>query len=185
MDARHREQGPASGGWMCRSRCVVARPLSPIANGQQRSQSANSLLARLLNWAGWNRRLLLFNLSSFSRVLLCTSPRGLFASLPMLARLASRSGCTRATPALLLSSPANTSSRLVPQRTLSSTASPPPPSRLRRYAVRTVLAALGLGVAYELDKEYHASAIIRNVRTLWTVSKPIVFFYTPISLRVI
>ena len=112
-----------------------------------------------------------------SRVLFCACGLVGSTSLPMLARLPSRSGRVRATPALLLSSPANTSSRIsrfVPQRTLSSTASPPPPSRLRRYAVRTALAALGLGVAYELDKEYHASAIIRNVRTLWTVSNPLV-----------
>ncbi|TBU43047.1 ABC1-domain-containing protein [Dichomitus squalens] len=43
-----------------------------------------------------------------------------------------------------------------------------PRSLLQRYALRTAIAALGLGIAYEVDKELHASAIIRNLRTLWT-----------------
>ncbi|PPQ72125.1 hypothetical protein CVT26_006865 [Gymnopilus dilepis] len=49
---------------------------------------------------------------------------------------------------------------------------PPPlpwkPGRLRKYATRTGYAILGLGAAYEVDKHYNASAVFRNLRTLWT-----------------
>ena len=98
----------------------------------------------------------------------------------MLARLQSRSSRARPRSAFLPTSHTNSPSlsRLVSRRPLSSTTTPPPSSRLRRYAVRTAVAAFGLGVAYELDKELHASAIIRNLRTLWTVSTPS-SLYTP------
>ena len=43
-------------------------------------------------------------------------------------------------------------------------------SRLQRYARRTVLTLVGMGLAYGLDRELNASAIVRNLRTMWTVS---------------
>ena len=42
-------------------------------------------------------------------------------------------------------------------------------------ALRTALAVVGFSVAYEVDRELHASAIIRNLRTLWTVSHDVLF----------
>ncbi|KAI0763799.1 atypical/ABC1/ABC1-B protein kinase [Trametes elegans] len=41
-------------------------------------------------------------------------------------------------------------------------------SRLQRYTRRTAYVLLGLGAAYGLDRQFNASAIGRNVRTLWT-----------------
>ncbi|KAI0751690.1 ABC1-domain-containing protein [Daedaleopsis nitida] len=41
-------------------------------------------------------------------------------------------------------------------------------SRLRRYARRGLYVLVGLGVAYEVDREFNASAIRRNLRTAWT-----------------
>ncbi|KAI6152704.1 ABC1 family-domain-containing protein [Pisolithus thermaeus] len=48
----------------------------------------------------------------------------------------------------------------------SSTASRP--SRLFCYSRRTALAVVGLGVLWFTDKQLNASAVARNVRTLWT-----------------
>ncbi|KAI0629098.1 atypical/ABC1/ABC1-B protein kinase [Trametes polyzona] len=42
------------------------------------------------------------------------------------------------------------------------------PSRLSRYARRAAYTTVGLGAAYVLDREYNASAVARNLRTLWT-----------------
>lgn len=50
-------------------------------------------------------------------------------------------------------------------------AHPPPPGRLGKYARRAGYVVLGLGTAYEVDKHYNASAIFRNLRTLWTVRR--------------
>lgn len=46
----------------------------------------------------------------------------------------------------------------------------PTPSRARKYGKRMVYLTLGLGTIYIIDKYYNASAISRNLRTLWTVS---------------
>ncbi|KAF8152294.1 ABC1 family-domain-containing protein [Crassisporium funariophilum] len=43
-----------------------------------------------------------------------------------------------------------------------------PPGRLKRYARRTGYLLAGLGTVYVVDKQYNASSIIRNLRTLWT-----------------
>ncbi|KAF9554246.1 ABC1-domain-containing protein [Agrocybe pediades] len=51
------------------------------------------------------------------------------------------------------------------------TSSPAPsrrPSRLAKYARRTGYVVAGLGMAYVVDKTYNASAIFRNLRTLYT-----------------
>ncbi|KAI0665718.1 ABC1 family-domain-containing protein [Trametes maxima] len=50
----------------------------------------------------------------------------------------------------------------------SSSSASPPPSRGRRYARRAAFVLLGLGVAYEVDRQFNASAIRRNLRTVWT-----------------
>ncbi len=57
-------------------------------------------------------------------------------------------------------------------RTLASIAAAPPrrPPRLQKYLRRTLLTLFGIGVAYVVDRELHASAINRNIRTAWTVS---------------
>ncbi|EGN97200.1 hypothetical protein SERLA73DRAFT_110371 [Serpula lacrymans var. lacrymans S7.3] len=44
----------------------------------------------------------------------------------------------------------------------------PPRSRLSKYARRSGYMALGFGTVWLVDKEYNASAIGRNFRTLWT-----------------
>ncbi|KAF5350128.1 hypothetical protein D9756_009121 [Leucocoprinus leucothites] len=52
-----------------------------------------------------------------------------------------------------------------------STTPPPPqdkPSRTLRYGRRAAYVALGLGAIYAFDKYYNASAISRNLRTVWT-----------------
>ena len=43
-------------------------------------------------------------------------------------------------------------------------------SRSQKYLRRTLLTLFGIGVAYVVDRELHASAINRNIRTAWTVS---------------
>lgn len=43
-------------------------------------------------------------------------------------------------------------------------------SHLVWYSQRTALAAVGLGVFWFADKELNASAVARNLRTLWAVS---------------
>lgn len=43
-------------------------------------------------------------------------------------------------------------------------------SQLIRYSQRTALAMVGLGVFWFADKELNASAVARNLRTLWVVS---------------
>ncbi|KAI0645341.1 ABC1 family-domain-containing protein [Trametes meyenii] len=55
-----------------------------------------------------------------------------------------------------------------PRAHASSSAATPPPARPRRYARRTAFILLGLGLAYEADRQFNASAIGRNLRTLWT-----------------
>ncbi|KAF8888371.1 hypothetical protein CPB84DRAFT_1749506 [Gymnopilus junonius] len=45
---------------------------------------------------------------------------------------------------------------------------PRKPERLKKYAKRTGYIVLGTAAAYEADKHYNASAIFRNLRTLWT-----------------
>ncbi|KAH7909013.1 ABC1 family-domain-containing protein [Hygrophoropsis aurantiaca] len=64
------------------------------------------------------------------------------------------------------SSPARLSKKI----STSSTEAPPHSGspRLRKYARRSAYLALGLGGAYLLDQELNASAIARNIRTLWT-----------------
>lgn len=42
--------------------------------------------------------------------------------------------------------------------------------RLAKYSRRTAFAVAGLGVLWFTDKQLNASAIARNLRTLWTVS---------------
>ncbi|KAI0687937.1 ABC1-domain-containing protein [Cerioporus squamosus] len=42
------------------------------------------------------------------------------------------------------------------------------PSRSQKYLRRTLIALFGIGVAYVVDRELHASAINRNIRTAWT-----------------
>ncbi|KAF9444553.1 ABC1-domain-containing protein [Macrolepiota fuliginosa MF-IS2] len=52
-----------------------------------------------------------------------------------------------------------------------STSNVPPPARpsaLQRYGKRMAYITLGLGTVYAVDKRYNASAILRNLRTLWT-----------------
>ncbi|KAH9889564.1 atypical/ABC1/ABC1-B protein kinase [Cubamyces lactineus] len=44
----------------------------------------------------------------------------------------------------------------------------PPSGRLPTYARRTAYVFLGVGLGYTLDRQYNASAIGRNVHTLWT-----------------
>lgn len=44
-----------------------------------------------------------------------------------------------------------------------------PKSRWQRYLRRTGYLGLGVGVAYGLDRQFNASAIGRNLRTLWAV----------------
>jgi len=44
------------------------------------------------------------------------------------------------------------------------------PSRLRKYALRSLLALGGVGIFGLLDRQYNASAITRNLRTFWTCS---------------
>lgn len=43
------------------------------------------------------------------------------------------------------------------------------PSKFQRYSKRAVYVTFGLGTIYVVDKYYNASAILRNLRTLWTV----------------
>lgn len=42
-------------------------------------------------------------------------------------------------------------------------------SRLKQYVKSAAYLVIGLGAIWEVDKEYNASAIARNLRTLWTV----------------
>ncbi|KAF5378111.1 hypothetical protein D9615_007627 [Tricholomella constricta] len=42
------------------------------------------------------------------------------------------------------------------------------PTRLRKYARRVAYTTVGLGTLWAIDKTYNASAVFRNLRTLWT-----------------
>ncbi|KAL7277893.1 hypothetical protein ACG7TL_008842 [Trametes sanguinea] len=73
--------------------------------------------------------------------------------------------------------PHSPSSSFAPRPTFRSThplrfphtlSAPSQPSRARKYARRSAYILLGLGVAYGLDRQFNASAITRNARTLWT-----------------
>ena len=41
-------------------------------------------------------------------------------------------------------------------------------SRRKKYPRRLAYLALGIGTVYTVDNQYNASAIVRNLRTLWT-----------------
>lgn len=57
-------------------------------------------------------------------------------------------------------------------------------SRVQRYTRRAAIALVAGGLAYGIDREYNASAIARNLRTLWTVSAlPLCPRNRPTSLR--
>lgn len=43
------------------------------------------------------------------------------------------------------------------------------PSRLQIYLRRALYTSIGLGAVWIVDREYNASALARNMRTLWTV----------------
>ncbi|KAF8193802.1 ABC1 family-domain-containing protein [Pholiota molesta] len=57
---------------------------------------------------------------------------------------------------------------LRPYSTRPTTPTPLPRPRLHRYARRSALLLLGLGGAYVWDRQYNASSIVRNLRTLQT-----------------
>ena len=49
---------------------------------------------------------------------------------------------------------------------------PRPQTRIHRYGRRAAITLLSLAALYGLDTEFNASAITRNLRTLWAVSLP-------------
>jgi hypothetical protein len=55
-------------------------------------------------------------------------------------------------------------------RSYSSSQGSPKPSRSKRYARRAGYTVLALGSFWEIDREFNASAVGRNLKTLWTVS---------------
>lgn len=65
-------------------------------------------------------------------------------------------------------------SRIITQVTHRHTSPPIPPKsgRLSRTSRRLAYIGLGLGAAWYLDKEFYASAVSRNIRTLWIVRFP-------------
>lgn len=53
------------------------------------------------------------------------------------------------------------------------------PSRLRKYTRRAAYATVGLGTLWAIDRSYNASAVSRNLRTLWTVRYEFTYLHAP------
>lgn len=57
----------------------------------------------------------------------------------------------------------------IPRKFSTRTSATGPPPRWQRYLRRTGYFGLGVGVVWGFDRQFNASAIGRNLRTLWAV----------------